>query len=102
MYQVHWRVICSENAPTNSGHPLFPSSFGEVSESWTGVRQKKASKLQFKGRRCHTDVGAPENRIMVPKEHVLTPRGSDIYPGTWTRGHRLPKKTIVLSLLLFN
>jgi len=38
------------------------------------------------------DVGAPENRITVPKEHVLTPRGSDIYPATWTRGHRPPPK----------
>jgi hypothetical protein len=40
------------------------------------------------------DVGAPENRIIVLKGHVLTPRGNDIYPGIWTRGHRPPQKKI--------
>jgi hypothetical protein len=34
------------------------------------------------------EVGAPETRIMVPIELVLTPRDSHLKPGTWTRGHR--------------
>jgi len=29
---------------------------------------------------------------LLKQDYVLTPRGNDIYPGTWTRGHRLPKK----------
>jgi hypothetical protein len=34
------------------------------------------------------EVGAPEPRIVVPMELVLTPRGNRLIPGTWTRGHR--------------
>jgi hypothetical protein len=42
-------------------------------------------------KRCHTHVGAPDNRIkaLCNKEDVLTPRGKRHDPGTWTRGHRL-------------
>jgi hypothetical protein len=36
----------------------------------------------------NTEVGAPETRIMVPMELVLTPRGNRLKSGTWTRGHR--------------
>jgi hypothetical protein len=33
-------------------------------------------------KRCHTHVGAPDNRIkaFLKKEHVLTPRGKDMNP----------------------
>ena len=34
------------------------------------------------------EVGAPETRITVPMELVLTPRDDCLNPGTWTRGHR--------------
>jgi hypothetical protein len=34
------------------------------------------------------EVGAPETRIAVPMELVLTPRDGCLKPGTWTRGHR--------------
>jgi hypothetical protein len=34
------------------------------------------------------EVGAPEPRIVVPMELVLTPRGNRLILGTWTRGHR--------------
>ena len=54
------------------------------------------------GRRCHNDVGAPENRIKAPKEHVLTPRGNDIDPGTWTGGRRPPKKEYIMVTQFVN
>jgi len=31
--------------------------------------------------------------LSVLEEHVLTPRGNDMYPGTWTDGHPSPKRT---------
>ncbi len=34
------------------------------------------------------EAGAPETRIAVHMELVLTPRGNGLDPGTWTRGHR--------------
>src|SRR5215470_7039931 len=34
------------------------------------------------------EVGAPENRIVVRKELVLTPRAQNLIPGIWTRAHR--------------
>jgi len=39
----------------------------------------------------NNEVGAPETRIMVPMELVLTPRDGRLKPGTWTRGHRSPQ-----------
>ncbi|MGH7545174.1 MAG: hypothetical protein ACREKI_03225, partial [Gemmatimonadota bacterium] len=41
-----------------------------------------------KSGRCHTEIGAPDTRIAVPEEPVLTPRDRDLDPGTWTGGHR--------------
>jgi hypothetical protein len=32
--------------------------------------------------------------LSVLEEHVLTPRGNDMYPGTWTDGHPSPIKNI--------
>ena len=46
----------------------------------------------YKGRKktsgATNKAGAPETRIAVPMELVLTPRGNRLNPGTWTRGHR--------------
>jgi hypothetical protein len=32
--------------------------------------------------------------LMVLIELVLTPRGNDMYPGTWTRSHRSPDNNL--------
>jgi len=32
--------------------------------------------------------------LSVLEEHVLTPRGNDMYPGTWTDGHPSPIKNV--------
>ena len=32
--------------------------------------------------------------LVVLVEHVLTPRGNDMYPGTWTDGHLSPTENL--------
>ncbi len=40
-----------------------------------------AARVKGLVKRCHTHVGAPDNRIKaLYKEHVLTPRGRDMNP----------------------
>jgi hypothetical protein len=84
--------------PTNNGGNLLCLNSGEFLVTWTGAQSKEPHKSHQKGEAGDTTLMSAllKNRIIVLKGLVLTPRGNDINPGIWTRGHRPPQKSIPL------
>lgn len=76
-----WRELLQR--PGASGVQGFSRSLARVLDGSRGIRWEE----RMSGA-TNNEVGAPETRIVVPLELVLTPRGNRLKPGTWTRGHR--------------